>query len=68
MKQTERAKIKKGLDRHILDDVDVEYVVQYSDFVYMLENNRVMKASNEDWFHVNRFRAASPKGLWTSSM
>ena len=63
MKQTERAKIKKGLDRHILDDVDVEYVVQYSDFVYMLENNRVMKASNEDWFHVNRFiRAASPKG------
>ena len=31
--------------------------------VYMLEHNRVMNVSNEDWIHVNRFiRSASPKG------
>ena len=34
-----------------------------NDCVYMQEHNRVMNASNEDWFHVNRsIRSASPKG------
>ena len=34
-----------------------------SDCVYMLEHNRVMNVSNEDWIHVNGFiQSASPKG------
>ena len=34
-----------------------------NDCVYMLEHNRVMNVSNEDWILVNRFiRSASPKG------
>ena len=34
-----------------------------SDCVYILEHNRVMNLSNDDWIHVNRFiRSAPPKG------
>ena len=53
---------KKNITGGPLSELDAKGEPESTLTVHMLEHNRVMNVSNEDWIHVNRIiRSASPK-------